>query len=254
MPGRSSPSPSRISAMSAPTPRTSRRPRPPRAAWWCAQDVTEPSNWRATRHLRRLAASHGVPGLAGIDTRRADRAHPRRRRAERRALPSPPMAASTSRRWRAQAARLAGAGGDGPGEGGHLPAEPTRWDETRPGPGPRAIGAAGRRRSSRSSRSTTAPSATSCAASPRPAARVTVVPATATAEEILRHQPDGVFLSNGPGDPAATGDYAVPAIQGVLDDGRAGVRHLPRPPAAGAGAGREDLQARRAAIAAPTSR
>jgi carbamoyl-phosphate synthase small subunit len=46
--------------------------------------------------------------------------------------------------------------------------------------------------------------------------RVTVVPATATAEDILRHQPDGVFLSNGPGDPAATGVYAVPAIQGVL--------------------------------------
>ena len=48
---------------------------------------------------------------------------------------------------------------------------------------------------------------------------MTVVPATATAEDILRHKPDGVFLSNGPGDPAATGDYAVPAIQGVLDTG-----------------------------------
>jgi carbamoyl-phosphate synthase small subunit len=47
--------------------------------------------------------------------------------------------------------------------------------------------------------------------------RVTVVPATATAEDILGHKPDGVFLSNGPGDPAATGVYAVPAIQGVLD-------------------------------------
>jgi len=49
--------------------------------------------------------------------------------------------------------------------------------------------------------------------------RVTVVPATASAEDILRHAPDGVFLSNGPGDPAATGEYAVPAIQGVLDSG-----------------------------------
>ncbi|MDU8911956.1 glutamine-hydrolyzing carbamoyl-phosphate synthase small subunit [Aestuariicoccus sp. MJ-SS9] len=45
---------------------------------------------------------------------------------------------------------------------------------------------------------------------------VTVLPATATAEDILSHDPDGVFLSNGPGDPAATGEYAVPAIQGVL--------------------------------------
>ncbi len=49
--------------------------------------------------------------------------------------------------------------------------------------------------------------------------RVTVLPATATAEEILAHKPDGVFLSNGPGDPAATGEYAVPAIRGVIDAG-----------------------------------
>src|SRR5262249_30192966 len=40
--------------------------------------------------------------------------------------------------------------------------------------------------------------------------KVTVVPADATAEEVMRHQPDGIFLSNGPGDPAATGVYAVP--------------------------------------------
>ena len=49
--------------------------------------------------------------------------------------------------------------------------------------------------------------------------RVTVVPATATAGDILGHKPDGVFLSNGPGDPAATGEYAVPAIKGVLASG-----------------------------------
>ena len=46
---------------------------------------------------------------------------------------------------------------------------------------------------------------------------ITVLPATATAEDILRDGPDGVFLSNGPGDPAATGAYAIPAIQGVLE-------------------------------------
>ncbi len=48
-------------------------------------------------------------------------------------------------------------------------------------------------------------------------ARVTVVPATATLDEVPGHQPAGVFLSNGPGDPAATGDYAVPVIQGLLE-------------------------------------
>ena len=50
--------------------------------------------------------------------------------------------------------------------------------------------------------------------------RVTVVPATATAEEIMRHRPDGVFLSNGPGDPAATGEYAVPVLREVIQSGK----------------------------------
>ncbi len=49
--------------------------------------------------------------------------------------------------------------------------------------------------------------------------RVTVVPAGAGADDILAHQPDGVFLSNGPGDPAATAAYAVPAIRGLLESG-----------------------------------
>ena len=47
---------------------------------------------------------------------------------------------------------------------------------------------------------------------------VTVVPATTTADEILALKPDGVFLSNGPGDPAATGAYAVPVIRKLLDE------------------------------------
>jgi carbamoyl-phosphate synthase small subunit len=48
-------------------------------------------------------------------------------------------------------------------------------------------------------------------------ARVTVVPATATFDEIMAHEPDGFFLSNGPGDPAATGKYAVPVIKQMLE-------------------------------------
>ncbi|MDB6177453.1 glutamine-hydrolyzing carbamoyl-phosphate synthase small subunit [Paracoccus sp. Z330] len=47
-------------------------------------------------------------------------------------------------------------------------------------------------------------------------AEVTVLPATATVDEIMAHEPEGVFLSNGPGDPAATGEYAVPMIQELL--------------------------------------
>ena len=48
---------------------------------------------------------------------------------------------------------------------------------------------------------------------------MTVVPATASAEDVLRHKPDGIFLSNGPGDPAATGVYAVPVIRALLETG-----------------------------------
>ena len=49
--------------------------------------------------------------------------------------------------------------------------------------------------------------------------RVTVVPATTSAEDILALKPDGIFLSNGPGDPAATGEYAVPEIRKLVESG-----------------------------------
>jgi carbamoyl-phosphate synthase small subunit len=50
-------------------------------------------------------------------------------------------------------------------------------------------------------------------------ADITVVPANATTEEVMQHKPDGVLLSNGPGDPAATGVYSIPTIQGVIASG-----------------------------------
>jgi carbamoyl-phosphate synthase small subunit len=48
-------------------------------------------------------------------------------------------------------------------------------------------------------------------------AKVSVVPATATFDQVMALKPDGLFLSNGPGDPAATGEYAVPVIQQLLE-------------------------------------
>ena len=51
-------------------------------------------------------------------------------------------------------------------------------------------------------------------------AKITVVPADTKAEEILARNPDGVVLSNGPGDPAATGEYAVPEIRKLVDSGK----------------------------------
>jgi len=50
-------------------------------------------------------------------------------------------------------------------------------------------------------------------------ARATVLPASTTAEEVLARKPDGVLLSNGPGDPAATGEYAVPEISKLVESG-----------------------------------
>jgi carbamoyl-phosphate synthase small subunit len=50
-------------------------------------------------------------------------------------------------------------------------------------------------------------------------ADITVVPANASLDEVMRNDPHGVLLSNGPGDPAATGEYAIPTIKGVVDRG-----------------------------------
>ncbi len=49
---------------------------------------------------------------------------------------------------------------------------------------------------------------------------MTIVPAGASFDEVMVHEPDGFFLSNGPGDPAATGVYAVPLIRQLLDTGK----------------------------------
>lgn len=54
----------------------------------------------------------------------------------------------------------------------------------------------------------------------RAGAKVSVLPATATFDEVMALAPDGIFLSNGPGDPAATGDYAVPVIRQLLETGK----------------------------------
>jgi carbamoyl-phosphate synthase small subunit len=179
------------------------------------QDVTEPSNWRATRHLDDWLKSHGVPGIAGVDTR-ALTIRIRDGGAPNGVLSFPADGRFDISALAAQAAAWPGL------EGMDLAKEvSTRqtydWNETTwtlgKGYGtqaaPRfkvvAVDYGAKRNILR------------CLAAA--GCDVTVVPATATAEDILRHAPDGVFLSNGPGDPAATGEYAVPAIRGVLERG-----------------------------------
>jgi carbamoyl-phosphate synthase small subunit len=179
------------------------------------QDVTEPSNWRATRHLDDWLKSHGVPGIAGIDTRALTA------RIRDGGAPTGVLSFPTDGRFDLAALREQAAAWPGL-EGMDLAKEVStrqtyEWDEASwvlgQGYGrqmaPRfkvvAVDYGAKRNILR------------CLA--EAGCAVTVVPATATAEDILRHQPDGVFLSNGPGDPAATGEYAVPAIRGVLEKG-----------------------------------
>ena len=179
------------------------------------QDITEPSNYRATRHLDDWLKSHGVPGIAGLDTR-ALTARIRDGGAPNGVLAHPADGVFDIPALIAQAKAWPGL------EGMDLAKEvSTRqsysWDEaewawgrgyatqTAPKFKVVAVDYGAKRNILRCL------AAAGCA--------VTVVPATATAEDILAHQPDGVFLSNGPGDPAATGVYAVPAIKGVLDRG-----------------------------------
>ena len=179
------------------------------------QDITEPSNWRSTQPLHAWLRAQGVTGIAGVDTRALTI------RIRDGGAPSGVLAFPADGRFdlaalRAQAAEWPGL------EGMDLAREVTcgqtySWDEmTWQWPGgcarqqaPRhhvvAVDYGAKRNIMR------------CLASA--GCRVTVVPATATADDILRHHPDGVFLSNGPGDPAATGVYAVPVLRRVLDSG-----------------------------------
>jgi carbamoyl-phosphate synthase small subunit len=177
--------------------------------------ITEPSNWRAARHLDGWLKSRGVIGLAGLDTRaltalirdkgmaNAVIAHTRDGKFDLDALKR------KAREW--------------PGLVGMdlvpmvTTAQRYDWDETpwQWGKGygrldaPRyhvvAIDYGIKRNILRLL------AANGC--------KVTVVPAKTSADDILALKPDGVFLSNGPGDPAATGEYAVPVIKKLIDSG-----------------------------------
>ncbi len=176
-------------------------------------DPTEPSNWRATERLADWLARRGRVAIGGIDTRRLTRA------IRQQGAPHVALAHDPEGNFDVEALVAAARGFVGL-EGLDLAKDVTcaqsyRWDEMRwawpegytrqtdPKHKVVAIDYGAKRNILR------------CLASA--GCDVTVLPATATAEDVLAHEPDGVFLSNGPGDPAATGEYAVPMIQGVLE-------------------------------------
>ncbi len=179
------------------------------------QDITEPSNWRSGQHLDAWLKARAITGVSGVDTRAITV------RIRDGGAPTGVLAFPADGRFDLDALRARATGWPGL-EGMDLAKDVTCaqtyvWDETQWAWGvgngrqdaPKhhvvAVDFGAKRNILR------------CLASA--GCRVTVVPATATADDILRHKPDGVFLSNGPGDPAATGVYAVPAIQGVLATG-----------------------------------
>lgn len=176
-------------------------------------DPTEPSNWRSAEDLSTWLARRGRVGIGGVDTRRLTRAI--------RQQGAPHVALAHDPEGKFDIEALVAAARGFPGLVGLdlakdvTCAQSYRWDEMRwawPDGFPRqenpvhkvvAIDYGAKRNILR------------CLASV--GCDVTVLPAAATAEDVLALAPDGLFLSNGPGDPAATGTYAVPMIQGVME-------------------------------------
>jgi carbamoyl-phosphate synthase small subunit len=182
--------------------------------------VTDPSSWRSTRHLAAWLESLGIAAISGVDTRRITRIL-RERGAQNAALAYLPDGKIDLDDLKARAAAWPGLVGI------DLALEVScrqryEWHETRwawgsgygkreadgPAGGPHvvAVDYGVKRNILRSL------AALGC--------RVTVVPATATAEEVMALAPDGVLLTNGPGDPAATGAYAVPEIKKLVESGK----------------------------------
>ncbi len=182
--------------------------------------ITDPSNFRALSHLDGWLKDRGLVGIAGVDTRRLTR--------RIRDVGAPTGLLRHAPDGNFDLAALRERAREWPGlEGMDLAKEVScaqayTWDETRWTPGG-SVGTAGHGKLTDSRFRVIAVdfgikrNILRCLASLGCA--VTVVPATTTADDILRRKPDGVFLSNGPGDPAATGEYAAPTIKGVLDAG-----------------------------------
>ncbi len=150
-----------------------------------------PSNWRSTADLGTWLASHGVPGITGIDTRRLTR--------HIREAGSMPCAFGTADETTLKDAALAERGTDGV----DLVAGVTTARPYTVGYGPRRVVAYdfGIK--------------TSILRLLGDIATVEVVPADTPAHELLARPPEGVFLSNGPGDPAAV-TYAIETIGDLL--------------------------------------
>ncbi len=179
-------------------------------------DITAPSNYRATRALNDWLKARGIIGLAGIDTRALTAL------IREKGMPNAVIAHDAAGKFDLPALKKQAA--EWPGLVGMdlvpmvTSAQRFSWDETEwawgKGYGRQtspefhvvAIDYGIKRNILRLLASA--------------GCKVTVVPATTSADEIMALKPDGVFLSNGPGDPAETGKYAVPVIKSLVDSGK----------------------------------
>ena len=178
-------------------------------------DITSPSNWRSSQHLDGWLRDSGLVGLSGLDTRRLTR------RVRDGGAPNGVICHAADGRFNLDALHAQAKAWPGL-NGMDLAKEVTcreahHWTET-----PwRLEGGYGVQQAPRchvvAMDFGAKHNILRCLAGL--GCRVTVVPADATIDQIMSHQPDGVFLSNGPGDPAATGVYAVPTIRALLDTG-----------------------------------
>ena len=175
-------------------------------------DPTAPSNWRSTSTLSEWLARRGRIAIGGIDTRRLTRAI-RMQGAPHAALEHNPEGVFDTNALVKKAREFAGL------EGLDLAKDVTcaqsyHWDEMR-WAWPEGYSAQEKPRHKVVALDYGAKrNILRCLASA--GCDVIVMPAHSTAEDVMAHKPDGIFLSNGPGDPAATGEYAVPMIRELL--------------------------------------
>ena len=175
-------------------------------------DPTQPSNWRSLEHLSDWLKKYNLLAMGGVDTRRLTRAI--------RMLGAPHVALSHNLNGVFDTAGLINKAKNFSGlEGLDLAKTVTcqqtyKWDEMR------WAWPKGFKRQKQAKHKVVAidygakRNILRCLSSA--GCEVTVLPASCSADEVLAHKPEGVFLSNGPGDPAATGKYAVPVIEQLL--------------------------------------
>src|SRR5829696_4500757 len=178
-----------------------------------AAAVTDPSNWRATRHLDAWLKARGIVGLTGVDTRALTAL------IRERGMPNAVIAHDPSGHFDLDALKGRAAGIPSMTGLDLVPlvsgSQRFEWEET-----PWELGQGFGHRGDAKRRVVAIDYGVKrniLRLLARAGCHVTVVPATASVEDVLALEPDGVFLSNGPGDPAATGEYAVPVIQQLLD-------------------------------------